>query len=199
MIASGWIKLHRSIFNSSLWMMRPEDLKVAIALIAQANTKDKEFFLKWERKRIMVRRGEYITSYSHLAGLCGLSVQNVRTSIKNLTQDGFIEIVKPNTTLTKHVKFHFTHIRICKYETYQKNVRDEESENSGLLTQHQHNTSAKPNTTPHSKLTTTEEERSKKKEERNNNKQPKSAKSKDPMSPHYSANFDSKEARNGIF
>lgn len=141
--------------------MRPEDLKVAIALIGLANPKDKEHFLKWERQRVLVKRGELITSYSHLAEICGLSVQNVRTSIKNLTQDGFVEIVKPNTTLTNHSKFHFTHLKICKYETYQKAKPKLKQANSKNLTQRQRNTNTKPNTTPHSKLTTTEEIRSK--------------------------------------
>lgn len=164
MINGGWVKLHRSIFNSSLWMMGPNDFKVAMALIVKANPKEKEFYDKWERKRILVPRGELITSYAHFAELCGLSIQNVRTSIKNLTHDGFIEIVKPNTQPTLRSRLHFTHIRICKYETYQKNIRDKQNENLESLAQHQQAMNSQFNTTLSSNLTTKEEERSEKKE-----------------------------------
>lgn len=111
----GHIKLHRALLESSLWAMRPEDKVLAIYLLLRANWKDAEWFNKWQRKRITVRRGELISSLDNLATGSGLTKKVVRTSLKHLVSDGFIEIFKNDGNRAQQ----FTHIRICKYETYQ--------------------------------------------------------------------------------
>lgn len=73
--------------------------------IIKANYEDKEFMGS------MVKRGEFITSVSHLAVETGLSVQQVRTAIKKLKKTGEL-------TIKSHNKY--TAISIVKYNDYQE-------------------------------------------------------------------------------
>lgn len=129
----GHVKLHRALLDSSLWQMRPEDWKLATYLLLRANWKDAEWFNKWQRKRITVRRGELISSLKNLALGTGLSIQEVRTSIKHLFSDGFIEILNFGEKSTRQ----FTHIKISKYNNYQSLPEVE-------LTRDQHATNTAP-------------------------------------------------------
>lgn len=111
---NGHIALWRSLLDSSLWVMRPEDRVLAIFLLLRANWRDREWFNKWQRKRVTVKRGELISSVESMATGSNLSVRNVRTSLKHLKTDGFIDL-KNSENLTRQ----FHHIIICNYETYQ--------------------------------------------------------------------------------
>lgn len=111
----GFVALFRKLLSSSLWMMRPEDLKLAIYLLLRANWKDQQWFNKWQYKRITVRRGELVTSLESIAIGTKMSKKTIRTSIKHLVSDGFIKVLNSDEKRARQ----FSHIKICKYETYQ--------------------------------------------------------------------------------
>lgn len=146
----GHIKLHRQLLESSLFAMRPEDWKIATFLLLKANWKDAEWHNKWQRTRVTIKRGELITSLDNLSVGCKLSIQTVRTSLRHLSEDGFIVILNSSGKSTRQ----FSHIKICKYDTYQNQIFQANTP----LTKHQH-----ASNTP---LTTNEErEESKEREE----------------------------------
>ena len=129
---NGHIKLHRSLLDSSLWMLRSADLRLAMYLLLKVNWKDREWFNKWQRRRVKVRRGELITSLEALAIGCRETVKTIRTSLKHLIDDGFLEILNSGEKRARQ----FTHLRVCKYSLYQ----DPEEEAGTARARHGHGT-----------------------------------------------------------
>lgn len=80
-IQNGWVKLHRKITEWE-WYQDQNVFRVFLHLLLTANHDDK----KWQGK--LVKRGQKITSYSHLAHDTGLSVRSVRTAISKLSATG---------------------------------------------------------------------------------------------------------------
>ena len=76
----GFISLHRKILNWE-WYDEPNTFKMFIHCLLRANHKDSS----WRGEDI--KRGQFITSLSHLATETGLSVKQVRTALKNLEQN----------------------------------------------------------------------------------------------------------------
>lgn len=74
-----FIKLYYSLLDWS-WINEPNTLVVFIHLLLNANRKDQPY-----RKGI-IRKGEVLASYEFLSEKTGLSVQKVRTAIKNLIE-----------------------------------------------------------------------------------------------------------------
>jgi biotin operon repressor len=99
----GWIKIHRK-FMTWEWYDDINTKVLFIHLLLTVNFEDK----KWRGQA--VKRGERITSLAHLAEETGLSVQQVRTSIKKL---------KSTCEVTSRATSRFTLISICKYNEYQ--------------------------------------------------------------------------------
>lgn len=98
----GWIQLHRKFMDWE-WYTDINTMKLFIHCLLKANHKKGS----WRGQEI--DRGEFLTSFSHLSKETGLSVQNIRTSIKNLESTG--EIKRTSTCkLTK--------LTVCKYDTY---------------------------------------------------------------------------------
>jgi hypothetical protein len=69
----------------------------------RANHKD----TKWRGE--IIKKGEFLTSYDKLSSGTGLTIQNVRTSIKNLESTG---------ELTRQSTSKLTKLTICNYATY---------------------------------------------------------------------------------
>ncbi len=69
----------------------------------RANHKD----TKWRGE--IIKKGEFLTSYDKLSSGTGLTIQNVRTSIKNLESTG---------ELTRQSTSKLTKLTICNYVTY---------------------------------------------------------------------------------
>lgn len=107
-IPAGAVLVARAITNSSLWTMRAADRILAITCICMANWKPKKWF-DGETAGV-IDRGQFITSYEHLAEAAKLSIQNVRTSLRNLEKVGF---------LTRKVTRRWTLLTLCKYDHYQ--------------------------------------------------------------------------------
>lgn len=74
---NGFIKIYRSITKWE-WYQDSPTFKVFFHLLVMANHKTKRY------RGTTVKRGQLVTSYKKMALECGLSVQQVRTAIKNL-------------------------------------------------------------------------------------------------------------------
>ena len=99
----GYIKLYRSLLNWE-WIDKPETLSTFLFLILSANHSDKE----WHGTTI--KRGQTVTSYNEICTKLGLTVAQVRTSIKRLISTGEITHQKTNR---------YSLITIRNYDTFQ--------------------------------------------------------------------------------
>ena len=103
----GWIALHRKIYNSSDFN---NQLEVAVFLYLVAMASHKPVQVIYRKKKLTLKRGEISIAYRDLAKKFNLSVQNIKTIIKNLKNSGNI-----NQTLTKNLSIY----SIVKYRKYQ--------------------------------------------------------------------------------
>ena len=99
----GWIKLHRQLLQWE-WYTEANTCRLFLHLLLTANNQDK----KW--RGIEIKRGQRICSLQQLANEIGISLQNVRTAIKNLESTGEI---------TRHSNTKGTVITVTKYDAYQ--------------------------------------------------------------------------------
>ena len=103
----GWIALHRKIYNSSDFN---NQLEVAVFLYLVAMASHKPVQVVYRKKKLTLKRGEISIAYRDLAKKFNLSMQNIKTIIKNLKNSGNI-----NQTLTKNLSIY----SIVKYRKYQ--------------------------------------------------------------------------------
>ena len=103
----GWIALHRKIYNSSDFN---NQLEVAVFLYLVAMASHKPVQVVYRKKKLTLKRGEVSIAYKDLAKKFNLSMQNIKTIIKNLKNSGNI-----NQTLTKNLSIY----SIVKYSKYQ--------------------------------------------------------------------------------
>ncbi len=122
----GWIKIHRKFIEWE-WYDDPNTKMLFLHLILTCNHKPQ----KW--RGIIIKRGQKVTSYNHLATETGLSIQNVRTAINKL---------KSTKELTYLSTREYSIITVEKYDEYQETNTPTNSQSTDL----QH-TSNKPLTT----------------------------------------------------
>ena len=103
----GWIALHRKIYNSNDFN---NQLEVAVFLYLVAMASHKPVQVVYRKKKLTLKRGEISIAYRDLAKKFNLSMQNIKTIIKNLKNSGNI-----NQTLTKNLSIY----SIVKYSKYQ--------------------------------------------------------------------------------
>jgi len=103
----GWIALHRKIYNSNDFN---NQLEVAVFLYLVAMASHKPIQVVYRKKKLTLKRGEVSIAYRDLAKKFNLSMQNIKTIIKNLKNSGNI-----NQTLTKNLSIY----TIVKYSKYQ--------------------------------------------------------------------------------
>jgi len=104
----GWIKIHRKIINWE-WYDDINTKVLFLHLLLTANHEDK----KWRGQ--IIKRGQKITSLSHLAKELGLTVKQIRVSLNKLKETN--EITNKGTNK-------FTLITIEKYNDYQINENE---------------------------------------------------------------------------
>lgn len=102
----SFIKLNRKILNWR-WYQDANTMRVFIHLLLKANYKDNDF------EKTSVKRGQLITSQSHLAEDLKISVKNVRTALEHLKSTGEVAV----ETTTK-----YSIITINNYDEYQKSA-----------------------------------------------------------------------------
>ena len=112
----GWIKLYRDI-EDWRYFSDAKTLQLFLYLILHANTEDCYFHSE------LCRRGELITSISHLSDVLNLSTQNIRTIFRKLN----------GKELTIKTTNRNTHIIVCNFDSYQ----GEKKENNKRITNEQ--------------------------------------------------------------
>ena len=131
----GWIKLHRKIVNSDIYVMPPLYLRVFERLIIEANHADKEIPYKFPGESVttkkLIRRGERLTSLRQICRWVGwyergvFKEPNVRT-IKEilgwLVENSMIEIYPTQSNREG------THYKVHGYEVYQNKEPTEVTE-----------------------------------------------------------------------
>ena len=119
----GWIKLYRDI-EDWRYFSDAKTLQLFLYLILHANTEDCYFHSE------LCRRGELITSISHLSDVLNLSTQNIRTIFRKLN----------GKELTIKTTNRNTHITICNYDSYQVEKKETNKENNTQITNKQQTT-----------------------------------------------------------
>lgn len=104
MQVNGFIVIHRKLLDWE-WYDKSATKDVFLHLLLTANHADK----KW--RGILIKRGQLITSVSHLAKSIGISTQSCRTALTNL---------KSTNELTIETTNRYTLISINNYDEYQQ-------------------------------------------------------------------------------
>ncbi len=104
MTNTGWVKMPREL-TGWRWFTCVNTAHLFTYLLLTVNHKE----VQWQRYTI--KPGQTITSYQHLADATGLSVQNVRTALKNLRVTGEITVKSTNK---------FTLISVVNWDKYQE-------------------------------------------------------------------------------
>lgn len=108
-MAYGWVSIHRSILDNSLWTKERFTRGQAwVDLILNANHKENTVWIKGST--IQVKRGEQIRSKVTLSKTWGWNERTVTKFLKTLENEGMITQKSTNQT---------THITICKYNDFQ--------------------------------------------------------------------------------
>jgi hypothetical protein len=113
---SGWIKVHRQLSNHWIWD-KPEYLKWWLDILMQANIEPKKVLIK--NQLIEINRGEVVYSYETWANRWKINKSKVLRFLKMLEKDSMI-VLKSETVTTR--------ITICKYDTYQGERNDSETQ-----------------------------------------------------------------------
>ena len=111
---STFIKIDRNITEWG-WYQDANTFRVFMHLLIRASFKEKEY------AGIVLKRGDYITTYERLATELKLSVRQVRTSLTHLKKTGEV-------TITRHPEFQV--ISIKNYDFYQSDYEKRQSDDS---------------------------------------------------------------------
>ena len=99
----GFILIHRKLLDWE-WYQNTNDTRLFIHFLLKANWKDGTY------KGNEIPRGSFVTTFNKLAEETGLSIQQIRTSIKHL---------KLTQEITQEQHGYFSVITIRKYNDYQ--------------------------------------------------------------------------------
>jgi DNA replication protein DnaD len=113
---STFIKIDRNITEWG-WYQDGNTFRVFMHLLIKASIKDREY------AGIILKRGEYITTYDRISTELKLSIQQARTALEHLKLTGEI-------TITRHSKFQV--ISIKNYDFYQSNYENQQSNNNQI-------------------------------------------------------------------
>lgn len=91
MADGGWIKLYRKLIDDPVWVLStPEQKTILITLLLMANHRENKW--EWQGQKFNVQPGQMITSIESIRQKSGkgISVKNVRTSLKRFENLGFL-------------------------------------------------------------------------------------------------------------
>jgi DNA replication protein DnaD len=113
----GWISLHRSIASNELWLDKPFAKGQAwIDILLECNHKSKSVSVG--TKLVLCKRGESVKSLKTWSKRWGWSIGKTRGFLKYLENNEMIRTIKDCKS---------THLRVCKYDTYQNSQLKNES------------------------------------------------------------------------
>lgn len=143
----GWVKNYRSLLDWEWYHDLPTRVLFQHLLLV-VNWEEK----KWQGKKI--RKGEIITSISHLANDSDLSEWQVRRALQNLQSTGEVEVTTTNR---------YSHILIKNFKKYQETKKqttshrtDKQKDTEKVTQTKTKQTTNKPQTN-HKQTTTTKE------------------------------------------
>ena len=119
-----YINVYRSLLQWE-WYKDTSTKVLFLHCLLRANHKPRS----WQG--IKLKQGEFITSLDHLAHETGLSIQNIRTSLKKLKMTNEITTVTTNR---------YTKINVTKYSLYQNGKIETNKQNNKELTNNQQTT-----------------------------------------------------------
>ena len=125
----GYIRLYRKGLDHALFT-RPLVWHFWNYCLLRANFKDREIDFKGHP--LLIKRGSFMMSLKNASKETGLSVQNIRSSIRTLVRFKMIE------KSTQEVTRQATIISIIKYDTYQKKNDAPNTLSNTVPTQCQH-------------------------------------------------------------
>jgi hypothetical protein len=91
MADGGWIKLYRRLTDDTVWALStPEQKTILITLLLMASHQANEW--EWQGQKFEVQPGQMVTSIESIRAKSGkgISVKNVRTSLKRFENLGFL-------------------------------------------------------------------------------------------------------------
>lgn len=110
---AGWIALHRKLLESSEWKTStPQHRAVLIGVLLMTNHKKTKHLDEESGRRIVVERGQLLTTISKIAAVCHVSKSSVVRALEKFGErgTGFWK-VEPHRS--------FSIITIKNYELYQ--------------------------------------------------------------------------------
>lgn len=125
----GYIKLHRKILTWE-WYDEVNTFKLWIHLLLVVNHEDN----KWRGE--VIKRGSTVTSYAQLSAQTGLTIQEVRTALKNLQKTG--EVTKVTTSKN-------TVIIVTNYDKYQEANKQTNNQSTDEITKCQQSANKQTN------------------------------------------------------
>jgi len=114
----GWIKVHRDIRKHWVWQ-KPEYFQAWMYLLISANHKEKTWLQNGNL--VQIKRGELVTSLESLAEQFTWSRGKVRH---------FLNLLEKDTMIVRVSNHNYTHLSICKYETYQTSAHSDSTTDS---------------------------------------------------------------------
>lgn len=100
--SKAYIKL-TSNFENWRWFKNGKTLHVFLYLLAKGNLEPQEFC------RDTINRGSLLTTNERIANDCGMTIQNVRTALSNLSRTGDISRERRN---------HYQIITVTDFDSY---------------------------------------------------------------------------------
>lgn len=88
---SGWMKVHRSLWNKPIWTEgTPEQKVILMTLLMMANYEERQW--EWGGKVYSLQPGQFVTSLPAIVQRCGkgVTIQKVRTALKRFEAYGFL-------------------------------------------------------------------------------------------------------------
>lgn len=122
----GYIKLWRKMLDSKSASRGANYIAMMVYLLLRANWSSSSY------KGRDLQPGELAVTLPGLSDALGLSIQTVRTTLKNLEKDGFI--------LCKKSTGNFTSVSICNFSIYQATTNDNQQTTNRQLTDDQQTT-----------------------------------------------------------
>lgn len=113
-IEDGYIKLSRKVFNSKTFSnLNAIQKLITIYLILMANHQDNEWWDKYHKKFVIIKRGSFISSIENIKKILNdklITTKKIRTVLELLKKMQFLAIDTASG---------YSHITIVKYDLYQ--------------------------------------------------------------------------------